>query len=292
VSAPLVYAVTLAWNRCGDTLECVASLGQSSYRPLRILVCDNGSTDGTSAAVHSAFPQVEVLELRQNLGFAAGANRGLRHAFAAGADHVLLINNDTTVDPLMIEHLVAATAPDAGIVAPLIYYALAPSTIWSAGGLRSRWTLEQTGDLRGRHDWGDWPPTLARDFVTGCAMLIPRGVLETVGLLDERFFMYYEDNDFCLRIRRAGYRILLVPGAKMWHKVALSSGGIDSPAERYAMARSSVLFFRKHVAGWQWAIVGPFRLGSAARTTLRLLRRWSTAAIVAYWSGLGAGWSS
>ena len=290
MNAPLVYVVMLAWNHCDDTLACVASLLHSTYQPLRVMVCDNGSIDGTPEVVAAAFPQIEVLELGRNLGFAAGANVGLRQALRAGAEYVLLINNDTLVAASMVERLVAAVAPDTGIVAPLIYYAAAPDTIWSAGALRSRWTLEQIHDLRGQRDPGARPPTLARDFVPGCAMLIPRAVLEAVGLFDERFFMYYEDSDLCLRIRRAGYRISLVPSAQMWHRVAISSGGTDSPAERYAMARSSVLFFRKHVYGWQWAVVGPFRLGSAVKTTLRLLWRRRTAAIVAYWSGLRAGW--
>jgi len=290
MNTPLVYAVTLAWNRCDDTMACVASLLQSTYQPLRVIVCDNGSTDGTPQALRAAFPQIEVLELGRNLGFAAGANAGLRQALAARADHILLINNDTTVAPSMVERLVAATAPGVGIVAPMIYYAAAPDTIWSAGGLRSRWTLEQLHDLRGRHDVGGWPKAQARDFVPGCAMLLSRTVLETVGLFDERFFMYYEDSDLCLRVRRADYRILLAPAAQMWHKVAISSGGTDSPAERYAMARSSVLFFRKHVHGWQWMIVGPFRLGSAIKTTVRLLWLRRLTATAAYWRGLFDGW--
>jgi len=288
--APLVIAVVLNWNRRDDTLACVVSLLESTYQPLRVLVCDNGSVDDTPAAVRSAYPSVEVLELGYNRGFAGGANAGLRYALAAGAEYVLALNNDTFVEPTMIERLVEAAAPDVGIVAPLIYYATAPDTIWSAGGVRSRWTLEQIHDLRGQRDTGIWPSTLKRDFAPGCAMLLSRVVLETVGLFDERFFMYYEDSDLCLRVRRAGHRILLVPAAHMWHKVATSSGGIGSSAERYAMARSSVLFFRKHVRGWQWAIVAPFRLGSAAKTTARLLWRGRPAAALAYWRGLRDGW--
>jgi hypothetical protein len=286
----LVYAVTLAWNRREDTLACLDSLFRSTYRPLRVLVCDNGSTDGTPNAVRSSYPQAEVLDLGRNLGFAAGANAGLRHALAAGAEHVLLLNNDTTVDAGMIGALVDAASPDVAVVAPLVYYAGAPDVIWSSGGIRNRWTLEQSGDLRGRRDPGGWPVALERDFVTGCAMLIARAALADVGLFDERFFMYYEDNDWCLRARAAGYRILLVPAARMWHRVATSSGGLGSPAERYAMARSSVQFFRKHVSGVRWAIVAPYRLGSATKTTARLLWRRRPESAAAYWRGLRDGW--
>lgn len=281
--------MVLNWNRREDTLACIASLLQSSYAPLRVLVCDNGSTDDTPAAVRTLFPSVDVLELGRNLGFAAGMNAGIRHALTAGTEQVLLLNNDTIVDQLMVERLVAHAVEDVGLVAPLIFYASQPDLIWSAGGLYSRWTLEQTHTLRGQRDRADWPVVIERDFVPGCAMLLPRSALESVGLFDERFFMYYEDSDLCLRLRRAGFRVLLVPGARMWHKVAISSGGADSPGERFGMAKGSVLFFRKHVHGWRWFIIVPFRLGSAIKATMRLLSRCRASATIAYWRGLYAG---
>ncbi len=120
-------------------------------------------------------------------------------------------------------------------------------------------------------------------------MLLTRRLLETVGLFDERFHMYYEDLDFCLRVRRSGFQILVVPGAKMWHKVAQSSGGSDSTFERYWMARSSALYFRKHCHGARWLAVLPWRGGSAVRTTLRLLRQGRREACAAYWRGLRDG---
>jgi len=290
MNAPPVYVVMLTWNRVDDTLACIASLVQSSYQPIRIIVCDNGSTDGTPQVLRTSYPLIQIIELGHNHGFAAGANVGLRQALADGADQILLINNDTIVAASMVAHLVAAAAPDVGIVAPMIYFADAPNIIWSIGGLRSPWTLEQAGDWRGRCDRGAWPDIVARDFVTGCAMLLSATALRTVGLFDERFFMYYEDSDLCVRMQRGGYRILMVPAARMWHKVARSSGGADSSAERYAMARSSVLFFRKHVRGWRWMIVGFFRLASAVKTTLRLLRYRRLTASVNYWRGLLGGW--
>ncbi len=228
MSAAQIHVVILSWNRREDTLACIGSLLQSSYAPLRVMVCDNGSTDNTPAVVRATFPEVEVRSLGQNLGFAAGMNVGIRHALAAGAEQILILNNDTLVAPSMIEQLAAHVATDVGIVAPLILYASQPDLIWSAGGKCSRWTLEQTHALRGQRDHAHWPAILERDFVPGCAMLLSRSVLESVGLFDERFFMYYEDSDFCLRVRQAGFRILLAPGARMWHKVAASSGGADS----------------------------------------------------------------
>ncbi len=288
MTAPLVYVVTLAWNRRDDTLACLDSLAHST-REFRAIVVDNGSTDGTPDVVCAAFPQVRVMVVGRNLGFAGGMNIGLRCALEAGAEHVLIVNNDTLIDPLLLDRLLAHAAPDVGALSPLIYYASQPDVIWAAGSARSRWTLEQVGDLRGRRDNGQWPPVVERDFVPGCAMLFSSEALERVGLFDERFFFYYEDNDWCLRARRAGFRLLLVPQARLWHKVAASSGGSDSPGERYLMALGSVLFFRKHVHGLRWLIVGPYRLGSAVKTTFRLLFHNKFAAVGAYWRGLRDG---
>ena len=287
---PLVYALTLNWNRADETLACLETLAAQTFPRLRLLVVDNGSTDDSAARIRAAFPQVEVLTNRRNLGFAAGANVGLRRALAAGADLVFLVNNDPLIDAPAVERLVAHMRPEVGIAAPLIYYADEPERIWSAGGRVRRLLLEKYDDRRGQVDRGGWTGPLERDFVTGCGVMLSRHLLEKVGLFDERFFMYYEDSDLCLRARRAGFRILVVPQARMWHKVARSSGGRDSANERYWMARSSVLFFRKHARGGQWAAILPWRLGSALRTTWRLWRRGRREACAAYWRGLRDGW--
>jgi hypothetical protein len=125
--------------------------------------------------------------------------------------------------------------------------------------------------------------------MVACALLLSRRFLTQVGLFDERFFMYYEDFDLSLRARQAGFKILLSPQAKVWHKVAVSSGGSDSPNERYWMARSSVLFFSKHVRGLRWLIVLPYRTGSAVKTVLRLALRGRAGSAWAYVRGLRDG---
>jgi len=287
---PLVYALTLNWNRPDDTLECLETLAAQTYPRLRLLVVDNGSTDDSVARIGAAFPQAELVVNGENKGFAAGANIGLRRAMEAGAELMFLVNNDTLIDAHAVERLAAVMQPGVGIAAPLIYYADDPKRIWSAGGLVRPLLLEKYDDKQGRLDRGQWTEPLERDFVTGCGLLLSRRLLDRVGLFDERFFMYYEDADLCLRARRAGFRILVVPAAKMWHKVARSSGGSDSANERYWMARSSVLFFRKHARGGQWAAILPWRMGSALRTGWRLLRHGRWAACRAYWRGLRDGW--
>ena len=285
-----VWAVTVNWNRPDDTLACVETLAAQTYPHLRLLVVDNGSTDDSVARIQARLPGVELKISKENRGFAAGANIGLRRALEGGADLIFLVNNDTLIDAHAVERLVAHMKPGVGIAAPLIYYANDRRRIWSAGGLVRPWLLEQSGDRRGEIAAGQWSGPVERDFVTGCGLLLSRKLLDTVGLFDERFFMYYEDSDLCLRARRAGFRILVVPEARMWHRVARSSGGSDSAFERYWMARSSAMFFRKHARGAQWFAILPWRAGSALRTTFRLLRNGRWEACHAYWQGLRAGW--
>jgi GT2 family glycosyltransferase len=289
VPLPLVYVVTVTWNGKADTLQCLESLRRMTYPNFRLLVVDNGSQDDTVDVLRSKFPQVELLANATNLGFSGGFNLGLRHAMAQGAGWLLIINNDTLVAPdLLVELMGHATDPAIGMLAPKIYSMSEPNRIWSVGGRRSRWTTEMVDGGHGQVDAGQWEVPLPRDYFTGCALLLSRALLEDVGLFDaERFSpAYYEDSDLCVRARQAGWRLLLVPSAHVWHKGAASSGGNDSPQERYLMARNSVRFFRKHIRGWRWAIVFPYRLASAMKTTLRLTRDAGWRSIGAHWRGL------
>jgi GT2 family glycosyltransferase len=287
MTPPCVYIVTLNWNRCADTLAFLESCAQQSFPHFRMLVVDNGSSDGSLAAISTRFPHVEQIANGRNLGFAAGANVGLRHALKHGADYVFLANNDTTLATDALATLVAAAETHgAAIASPAIFYASAPERVWWLGGRRRPWLLEVMPlDAPGQE------PFMV-DFVTGCGMLISRRCLETVGLFDEQFFMYYEDSDYCLRVQHAGLRTLVVPRARMWHKVATSSGGSDSPSERYHMAASSARFFRKHARGRQWLAIVPYRAASAMRTLMRLAsrRRWGAARayVRGLWDGMRA----
>ncbi len=284
-----VYAVVVNWNRPADTITCLESLASQQNVHLHVLVVDNGSTDGSAAQIQAAFPEVEMVRSPENLGYGPGANLGIRRALQAGAEYILLLNNDATIAQDALSQLLKYDQDGVGILAPLIYYAAPPDRIWSAGGDTHPLTLEKSSPYRNKTDPGGWPETIARDFIPGTAILVPGRVFEEIGIFDEQFRMYYDDADFCERIRRAGLSILVIPQAKAWHQVSASSGGSDSPNERYWMARSSVSFFRKFAAPWQWIAIIPYRLGSAFRTSFRLLRRGAYPAIAAYWRGLYDG---
>jgi GT2 family glycosyltransferase len=286
---PLVYVVVLTWNQRQVTLDCLESLAQMTYPNFRTLVVDNGSTDGTAEAIKGRFPDVEIIVNERNLGYPGGCNVGLRYALNRGADYIFAINNDVTVDPAILDELMREIAPDVGILAPKIYSASDPNRIWSVGGQRHRLTLEMTHRGDGELDRGQWNEVLERDYLIGCAHLFSRSLLEDIGLLDAGFFLYYDDPDICMRAQQAGYRLLMVPRALMWHTGADSSGGVGTPRERYYMARSNVRLLRKHVRGWRWLFVVPYRTGSAVKTLLRLAwhRRWDSAR--AYLRGLRDG---
>jgi GT2 family glycosyltransferase len=291
LNLPLVYVATLSWNQRDDTLSCFESLSRLIYPCYRLLLVDNGSVDDTVESVRSRFPRVEIIVNSHNLGFQEGFNVGIAYALDHGADYVFIINNDTTVDPAMLGILVEAAEPiDVGIVGPKIYYAYEPDRIWSVGGLRHPWTLEMVDKGDNQLDQGQWEDTIERDYLVGCAMLLKRSLLEEIGAFDTQYHpIYYEDVDLCVRACQAGYRLLLVARARMWHKVSASGGGSGSPRERYLMARNSVRFFRKYVHGWRWLAVVPYRLGSAIKTTVRLLHKRRPQSALAYWRGLRDG---
>jgi len=216
-------------------------------------------------------------------------NVGIRYALQPGGDFIYLANNDALLVPDMLDHLIsAAIYCEANLAAPAVYYMDLPGHMWSIGGWRSRISLEITQCYH-HLDVANLQEPFVVDYVTGCGMLLRKQYVERIGLFDERFFMYYEDMDYCLRAKALGSKIVVVPGAKMSHKVGASIGGSDSPAERYHMALSSVRFFRKHIRGWRWLIVGPYRTASALKTSARLLLKGRPDSAYAYGYGLWEG---
>jgi GT2 family glycosyltransferase len=284
---PRVTAVTVNWNRPQDTLECLESLRRQAGVEFKSVVVDNGSTDDSARIIAQAYPDVVLIETGANLGFARGFNTGIRNALQAGAEYVLLLNNDTIAAEDMVRQLVFCPFAPRAVTAPIIFRYGQPNLIWSAGGEINRITLEI--DSHHVQMLSTESPPIIRDFLSGCGLLVHRDVFDSVGLFDEQFFMYYEDLDFCIRVRRHGYHLWLLPKAKLWHKVSASSGGAGSPNERFNMAKSSVIYFRKHGHGLQWLAIVPIRILSALRWTILLARARSWDSLRGYWSGLVAG---
>ena len=286
---PYVQVVILSYNRCEDTLGALDSLSSMTYPNYELVVVDNHSTDRTIEAVQEKYPDVVLLIQSANKGFAAGANAGLQRAIERKADFALIINNDVLVMPSMLTSLIESLTPDVGAVAPMIYYRDDPKRIWSAGFLRHPILLEPRSSARGQVDRGQWTTPFDVDYLLGCALLLRVPMLREVGLFDERYFFYYEDLDLSLRIQQQGYRLITVPHAKMWHKVA-SSALQGSPFRAYHLARSSAIFFRTHARGLQRPAVLLFRLGSAVKSSWKFLLSKRFDLLQNYWKGLWNGW--
>lgn len=227
---PAVTVVVLNWNNLPDTIECLESLRSVAYPALRLLLVDNGSTDGSEAALRARFPDLDVLQTGENLGFAGGNNAGIRRALAAGADHVVLLNNDTTVDPGFVTALVDAARqhPRAGLLSSKILLFDRPDVLWFAGASFHPWLGWGRHRGHGERDTGQYDRVEETDRPTGCALLATRACCERVGLLREEYFCYAEDLEWGLRARAQGFQVLYVPGSRVWHKVSRSTGGARS----------------------------------------------------------------
>ncbi len=248
---PIVFIVILNWNNASDTLSCLASLSELGNSNYSVLVVDNGSVDDSVDKIQSNYPKIELLRLGTNLGFAEGNNIGIRRAISHGADYVLLLNNDTVVDPQMLTELVnvAESKPQIGLVGPTIYYYDQPGTIWSAGYLID-WYSGIIRCLSGDGAVIQQAEPYKVDYLSGCGLCIKSEVINKIGLMDPRFFLYYEETDWCTRARAAGYEILVVPQASIWHKVSASIGQ-NSPAATYYMTRNIFLFLSNNLKGRQ-----------------------------------------
>jgi GT2 family glycosyltransferase len=267
-TAPRVAIILLTWNGKALTLACLESLASLEYDAVEIIVVDNGSTDGTADAVRGAYgDRVRVIENSSNLGFSRGNNVGIRRALDDGADLVLLLNNDTTVDPALVRHLadVIRSSGEIGIVGPKIYYASPPDRIWFAGGEISlaRGVSRHIG-IRER-DRGQHDEVRDVDYITGCALMARRQVFEAIGGLDPGFTAYYEDADFCMRARRAGFRVVYVPSGRVWHKISASTGGQLGAAKVSRKLKSTFLFLRRHASWHHWLTIPFGFMADAAR---------------------------
>jgi hypothetical protein len=209
---------------------------------------------------------VQLVASPRNLGFAGGMNLGIEWALAQGAEWILALNNDTELAPDMIPGLLEAAGrlPAAGILGPAIYYHDRPQKVWRLGDREMRW-LPATRQVSPRQADGASPVRV--DYVTGCAMLIRRAVFDAIGLLDARYFMYFEDADYCRRARAAGFEVWAVPAAKMWHRVA-SSARRARPLVRYTESWGRARFQRTSAQRSRRALSTPYLLLRAARTTL------------------------
>ncbi len=270
---PLVWIIIVNWNGRDDTLACLASLKKITYRNYKIILIDNASTDGSVEAIRRDFPEVEIIENSENRRFAAANNQGIERALAAGAELVLLLNNDTEVAPDFLDEMVhaARSNPEIGMVGPKIFYYYDRQRIWFAGGEISLWKGRTAHRGLRRLDGDEWNTPCETDYITGCALLVTRGCIQKTGMLDESYFIYSEDADWCMRARRAGFKCWFVPTAHVWHKISASSGGGLTAFKAYHKVRSNFLFFKRFARWWHWLTILWCVAGGFFIATARLL---------------------
>ena len=288
---PLVTCLILNTNRREDTLECIGSVLAGTYPNVRVLVLDCQSTDGSVAAIRSRFPAVQVIELENNLGYAGNNNVGIRQALEDRSDWVFVLNEDTVLAPDGVSRLVEVGERDRGIgiLGPLVYHHDEPDVIQSAGGqLSPRWEESHVG--QNERDTGRFREPRPVNWISGCAILVRREVIDAVGGLDERFFIYWEETEWCIRAAKAGWGIVHVPAAKVWHK-GVQRDYRPRPSVTYYSTRNRLLTLSKHDAplGARMTAWGQI-LRTLASWTLRPKWRFKREHRDAMWQGVNDYW--
>jgi GT2 family glycosyltransferase len=294
-SLPKVSILMLTWKSYEMTRDCLLSLRKLDYPHFEIVLVDNGSGDGSPERLASEFPEVRLLKNATNLGFPAGNNVAIRDALERNPDYLLLLNNDTLVAPDFLSKMVAVAESDEkiGLVNPKILYFEPSDRIWFAGGFYK--PGQSFGVVRGvnRKDVGKFNETTEISFVTGCAFLIKVEVVHRIGLLDEIFFLGFEDMDWSVRAIQAGYKAYYVGSSVIWHKASYDTKkNLGKPVKDFYSTRNSLLFARKHVPAKYWPLF-LFSLGRyvAFRSAGYLLRA-EPKRISALYRGLWDGYST
>lgn len=263
---PKVYLILLNWNGWSDTVRCLESIFHQTYPNYRVIVCDNASQDGSPDHIRawaegqriayqvctldrsSIDLPLLLINTGANLGFAGGNNIGIQFALAQGADYVWLLNNDAIVEPEALTHMVTLAEQNTtlGMVgSPILRYHQPDQLQCLAGGriqLPWGWTVQVGADLR----VATIPQVpVALDFISGCSVLVRRQLITAVGMMDDRYFLYWEDVDWSVRAHRAGWELGYASEARIWHREG-STIGRGSPLQDYYAVRNGLLFMRIH----------------------------------------------
>ena len=242
---PLVSIITINYNQTDTTCAFLESVRWLTYPNYEVIVVDNASAENPAARISQQYPHVRLINNSKNLGFTGGNNTGMA---AAQGDYLFIVNNDTELTPDLLERLLEPFAADRqiGITCPKIRYFYAPDVIQYAGYRPLNKFTGQTGAI-GTHevDRGQYNRSGPTHFAHGCAMMVKREVIDQVGRLAERFFLYYEELDWSLRIQKAGYLIYYQANALIYHKESVSVGK-TSPLKIYYLTRNRILFMRRH----------------------------------------------
>ncbi len=248
MSHPLVFVIILNYNHHADTLACLASVFQNDYKNFKVILLDHASSNDTAEAIRNAYSQVQIIPLVENLGYAGNNNIGIGLALEQGADWILVLNDDTVLDTSCLSSLIQIGELDAdiGMLGPMVYHFNEQDVIQSAGGMLGKyWNSIHLG--QNEPDRGQFSAIREVDWISGCAILVRRAVIEQVGMLDPNYFLYWEEIDWCLRASRAGWKIVHVPQARLWHK-GVQRDYQPQPFVTYYVTRNHLFLLSKHKA--------------------------------------------
>ncbi|HVL48231.1 MAG TPA: glycosyltransferase family 2 protein [Candidatus Thermoplasmatota archaeon] len=270
---PSVATIIVNWNGLSDTIDCVNATLSLDYPRQGVFVVDNGSRPSQAAAIRERFSQVHVIESSENLGFAGGCNLAIEVALEHNYDYIFLLNNDAypSDSGLLRQLLCVMQRHGAAVVGPKVTFESPPSIVWFAGGRVYRRT-GRTKHIGFNKPADRFTGVVETDYITGCALLAHASVFREVGLLDESYFLYYEETDWCLKARKRGYKLLVDLDSVVVHRVSQSmhrARGIH----KYYLIRNRLEFARRWSGGWFWPVAVPsvvvLALLSIAYTTLR-----------------------
>lgn len=245
---PMVSIISINFNQPDVTAEMIESVRKITYPNVEVIIVDNASTKGNVDELKNKYPEIILIKSKENLGFAGGNNLGIKKC---KGEYILLLNNDTEVDPGFLEPMIAKfqNNPEIGAISPKIYFHHTPGMLQFTGISEiSKYTTRSTGWGYGKMDEGQFDEDKETFFAHGAAMMVPRKVIKNVGLMAEIYFLYYEEMDWGQRIRNAGYKIFYVHNAVIYHKESVSTGK-ESPLKTYYMNRARIIYMRRNVKG-------------------------------------------
>ncbi len=249
-----VSIVVPTYNRKLDVLDCLASIRRLEQPDCEVVVVDNKSGDGTVEAIVREFPEVVLIQNETNLGVTGGRNAGARRA---EGEYIFFLDHDTVVDKNVLAPLIEEMECDEriGAAGPVVYYAGDPERIWAAGTKISLISGKVSFGFSSVTDDSSLPRVIDAQILP-TAFMVRRSVLHEAGDFDDMFFAGYEDSDFCFRVKKAGYRVVCVPGSKVWHKHGVKQQALpDVVADRgYYIARNRILFMRKHAGAGNFIV--------------------------------------
>ena len=251
-----IGVVILNWNKPVDTMSCIKAVQSSNYQNHEIIVVDNASSDESVKMIQQVHPEIDIVQIKENLGYTGGNNLGIRYLidkFAGtktGPDYFLLLNEDTYINENTLVALTSTALryPEAGFLGPKVLFRDDPKRFLSAGGILDKGYLPYLRGA-GEIDQGQYEDVCSVDYLSGCALMVSKRVIDDIGLLDEDYFMYFEEIDWCYRAKEAGFSSIYVPTARAWHpNTGLRDAG--SAVITYYAVRNHLLFAQRNHLGW------------------------------------------